>query len=783
MEGVRIWPLSNSGGVNSLGLARPAYAAPGDLDESFDDDGAVTTIFGSLPSHAWDLAIQPDNKTVVAGDSGSDFALARYKADGSLDTSFSTDGKLTTDFGSSSDNIQDVTIQPDGKVVVAGYTQIQFDGQVDDNAWALARYNSDGSLDTSFGTGGKLTTDFGPDFDRASAIAVLPDGKIVASGAYRAGDTVAGTAHDDFAIARYDSDGSLDTSFDTDGKVTTDFGPGQTHDVAYDMAIQDDGRIVLVGDSNQAFALARYNPDGSPSNTFDGDGKLVTSSLDNGGARAVGIQTDGKIVAAGGSWPSDSPGRIFTVARYFGGDDAEAPGPVTNFAYTAPKGAGTISLEWTNPTDSDFAATRVMRSQAGSACDPGFYDGRHDPNLTKVYEGQATSYLDSGMPFGTYCYVAFARDENGNWSEASKLAATPDDTRPVVTIDSGPSGDVSSLSASFTFSSDIQDATFQCSLDGAQFETCSSPKEYTHLAEGSHSFSVRGVNAAGHPGSEAVRSWVVVPESTSQAVAAGDTLSTDSENDGATAADPVETSVTSPVAGSVSITETSTTQPEPSGFSFFGQQITIEAPQATAQGPLILTFILDSSVLSEAGVSLNDLQLFRDGVKIEVCANGSSSTVASPDPCIRDKSQLADGDAKVTVLSSHASQWNFGKTLPTPLYSFQGFFDPVDNPPTFNSVKAGATVPVVFSLGGNQGLDILNGTPTSEPMAYVQGAPVDAIEKTVSATSSGLSYSKKLSTYTYNWTTNKSWAGTYRKFTLKLKDGTEHVAYFKFTKK
>ena len=273
-------------------------------------------------------------------------------------------------------------------------------------------------------------------------------------------------------------------------------------------------------------------------------------------------------------------------------------------------------------------------------------------------------------------------------------------------------------------------------------------------------------------------------DSASETVVAGGTVSTgDGSGGSATSSDPVNTSITTPVAGSVSIQET-TIDPnlQPSGFTFFGQQINIEAPQSDYRNPLTLTFVVDSSLLP-SGTDYTNLQLFRDGARIVNCDGGSSATTASPDPCIKQRTQLSDGDAKITVLSSHASQWNFGAANPgTPLYSFRGFFAPVDNPPTFNSVKAGATVPVVFSLGGNKGLDILNGAPASEPMAYVQGAPIDAVEKTVPATSSGLYYNKKLNVYSYNWTTSKSWAGTNRKFTIKLKDGTEHIAYFKFTR-
>jgi uncharacterized delta-60 repeat protein len=134
-------------------LASPAVAAAGDLDTSFDANGKVTTDFGGFDGAA-EVAIQPGGKIVAAGSAAGDFALARYNRDGSLDASFDGDGKVTTDFGGVFEAASAVAIQRDGKIVVAGST-----GAVDD--FALARYNRDGSLDTRFDGDGKVTTDSG----------------------------------------------------------------------------------------------------------------------------------------------------------------------------------------------------------------------------------------------------------------------------------------------------------------------------------------------------------------------------------------------------------------------------------------------------------------------------------------------------------------------------------------------------------------------------------------------------------------------------------------------
>ncbi|MFF1396789.1 calcium-binding protein [Streptomyces sp. NPDC058287] len=290
-----------------------ALAAPGDLDPSFGTGGKVTTDFGANDG-AEGVALQADGKVVAVGNSGAGFALARYNTDGSLDTSFDTDGKVTTDFGSPSANLAHaVALQADGKIVVAGLVG---DPVTAEGNFALARYNTDGSLDTSFGTGGKVITDMGG-ADGAFGVAVQADGRIVAAGL-----SGAGTAGDNFALARYNADGSLDTSFDNDGKVITDFGGD---DPGHGVAVQADGKIVAVGASaplntgDYDFALARYNTNGSLDTSFDTDGKVTTAfGEDSDTASDVVLQPDGKIVAFGHS--DQLPGNItdfdFALARF-----------------------------------------------------------------------------------------------------------------------------------------------------------------------------------------------------------------------------------------------------------------------------------------------------------------------------------------------------------------------------------------------------------------------------------------------------------------------------------
>src|SRR5262245_54704514 len=216
---------------------------------------------------------------------------------GSLDTTFSGTGKVLTDFSGSKDQAYDVAVQADGKVVAAGSVETTPGG-----GFALARYSLDGSLDATFDGDGKVRTSFAPtSVELGYALARQADGKYVVAGA--AGIPGSGTASD-FALARYNIDGSLDASFDGDGKVMTDF--AALTDQAWAVAIQADGKIVAVGmtrspsTSKFDYALARYNPDGTLDPTFHGDGKV---RFGLGGtdefAEAVAVQPDGKIVIGG----------------------------------------------------------------------------------------------------------------------------------------------------------------------------------------------------------------------------------------------------------------------------------------------------------------------------------------------------------------------------------------------------------------------------------------------------------------------------------------------------
>ena len=293
----------------TLLLARPAAAQPGALDPTFGGDGRVTTdVAAGSPESAQAVAIQPDGKIVAAGSAGSgsraNFALVRYNPDGSLDSAFGAGGRVTTDFLGNAEGIADIALQADGKIVAVG-------GALTGGQYtiALARYNPNGSLDQSFGTGGRVTA--GSTFGRA--LALQPDGKIVVAGSLPA------------VLLRVNPDGTVDTTFGSGGFSELDF-------TAYDIDLDSSGRILVVGDDvviigpdpedpegsigRQDAAVARFTSEGLLDTTFGGGKVLTTVGTLASSFRAVTLQPDGRILAAGSAGNQGGNGNGFAVARY-----------------------------------------------------------------------------------------------------------------------------------------------------------------------------------------------------------------------------------------------------------------------------------------------------------------------------------------------------------------------------------------------------------------------------------------------------------------------------------
>ncbi|MFN0213331.1 MAG: T9SS type A sorting domain-containing protein [Saprospiraceae bacterium] len=295
-----------TGSAKNFAIAR--CNADGMLDTTFNNDGIVTTSVGGW-SVIRSIAIQPDGKIIAVGYSGSNqndgFLLARYNSVGSLDGSFGTNGKVITIISGVEEAPRSVALQPDGKIVVGGYT-----GNNQFQNFALARYTTNGQLDASFGIAGIQITPFTNEPDGITSIALQTDGKIVAAGySYLNGIP-------SFSLARYNADGSLDVTFDSDGKITTTLNDQGSE--AWSLAIQNDGKIVVGGRFGaylkSDFGLVRYNTDGSIDSSFGINGSTVIDIHSSDVIRSIALWPDGRIVAAGSS--SYDTSIVFAIAQY-----------------------------------------------------------------------------------------------------------------------------------------------------------------------------------------------------------------------------------------------------------------------------------------------------------------------------------------------------------------------------------------------------------------------------------------------------------------------------------
>ncbi len=393
---------SLDGAVQQTYTVTVTRAAPvaGNFDLSFATGGMLLTNIGASYDNAYAVLILPDGRILAAGASYNgndyDFSLARFNPDGTPDTTFNGNGTVMTDSGNGGDAIAAMALQPDGKIVVAG-TSYGGSG----NLFAVARYNPDGSLDATFNGTGKFTAQVGTGDCGATALAIQADGKIVAAGYANNG------AEYDFAILRIHgkattgAPGTLDTSFNTTGKVISDL--GGTDDFISALAMQGDGKIVVAGPTNNAgtisAAVARYLTDGSPDTGFNGTGRLVTAVIANGENTpgTLAIQADGKIIVAGLAYNGTS--NDFALFRVHGDPATGAPGTLD----TAFNGTGKVATDIGGGND----AIRAIALQpdgkivaAGSTSQPG-----HAKIAVARYHTDGsldTTFLGTGMTTADY---------------------------------------------------------------------------------------------------------------------------------------------------------------------------------------------------------------------------------------------------------------------------------------------------------------------------------------------------------------------------------------------
>lgn len=307
----KIVVCGSSTASNNSDCAILRFNINGTQDVTFGTNGYVTIDLGSAFDRATSICIQADGKIVVGGSctgsvGNSDFALIRLSVSGALDLTFGTAGIVKTNLAlSSQDFIYAMALQSDGKIVACGTA-----GLTTGDDFGICRYNTDGSIDISFGANGIVTLGIGNAVDEAYGLTIQADGKIVVCGY----SDNSNNDHD-FAVIRLDVNGTLDAGFDGDGKVVTTIG---TDDIARGLAIDANGRIIVCGSSDNGvkidFAVVRYNTNGSLDLSFDLDGIATTSfgnNMDEG--YCVAVQADGKAVAGGTTLSTNFD---FALCRY-----------------------------------------------------------------------------------------------------------------------------------------------------------------------------------------------------------------------------------------------------------------------------------------------------------------------------------------------------------------------------------------------------------------------------------------------------------------------------------
>ena len=528
--------FSESGAGRRFAVVR--HRVDGSLDTSFDGDGSVTTSIGGTRDEGSALALQADGKIIVAGTSYVDgvprFAVVRYRVDGSLDTSFDGDGIATTSIGGHS-FAGAVALQDDGRIVVAGSASLP--GTTGGGWVTLARYHPDGSLDTGFGGDAESWTPSGTfvtpvgNTSTAHAAAIGIDGSIVVAGSMRGGSTT------DIVVVRYDASGAPDPTFGPVGTtragvVITDIDTAL--DVAVDVALQPDGGITVAGFSllgssvrmalvryldtggidpsfgdadgvvtpvigrfSQALAVslddadrivvagdaavgtdydafvARFLSDGTADPSFGTAGAAVTPvGTGNNHGRALALQADGRIVVVG------YDDAAFNVVRYHGN---APPPPATHslVAATAGPGAGSVT---SHPAGIDCGSDCTEAYETGTAVEL-----TATPGPQSVFTGWSGACTGIGE-----CVVTMDADH-------SVVASFEvDDTAPDTTITAGPERVIRDITPTFEFTADEAGSSFQCSVDGAAYTTCTSPHTLGELATGRHEYAVRATDQAGN---------------------------------------------------------------------------------------------------------------------------------------------------------------------------------------------------------------------------------------------------------------------------------------------
>ncbi len=442
--------------TGSLSIVR--FNIDGTLDSSFANGGSAVL---PMAHEIFGLAIQPDGKSVVVGSvllgCCLNILVTRFSSDGALDTSFGGDGIITTGYTAEDQPLvpsalgwhavaSDIAIQADGKLIVSGYAF--YDGY----SARLLRYNSDGSLDSSFDSDGIAWLS---SMYRGQSVALQTDGRIVAAGTSRIWSS---PSFDDYSLMRFNKDGSPDTTFGQEGVVIQPVAPltlgGDGIDDSIDLAIQADGRLVVsgmsefgAGDGGYNSVVLRFNPNGALDSAFGSDGVVITRMALgdwSDGYTAVALQTDGKIVTAGFAQIGSSEIQ-FSVARYDGVSNhpPSVAGVTPNInVITAAPNHSWVQITLSGATDPDgdavtYTITGVSQDEAicGSGSGATGPDAEFRNNRTD--EVWLRAERDGGGDGRVYHLYFLVTDSNGATTWGSTTVSVPKSSNGNPAIDSG----------------------------------------------------------------------------------------------------------------------------------------------------------------------------------------------------------------------------------------------------------------------------------------------------------------------------------------------------------
>lgn len=706
-------------GLALFGLAGSAWAtAPGDLDLSFGPGGTVTTAVTAYSEQGAAVAVQSDGKIVVVGDtraSGGAFAIARYTPGGALDTAFGTSGTVVTRVGTGQAIANSVAIQPDGKIVVAGFAS---NGSDDD--FAVARYLGDGSLDTSFGDGGIVLMAIGSQTDEAAAVALQADGKIVVAGFTSSPtqvcvhDECSYRPHEDFAVVRFLADGQVDGTFNNSGIAITDF--GSDADRADAVALDQNGSIVVSGYSvssgSYAFAVARYTSAGILDASFGAGGKVVTSvgSYDDV-ATTVAVGAGNSVLVGG--YSDSSGGHDFALVRYTSGgllDPSFGSGGEVTTSFGA--------------YEDDLLAVALQSDGRIVAAGTSFLGYTSSKFALARYE--ANGSLDTSFGAAGILTTAIGSGQSG----ARGIALQSDGKIVLAGYASRPSS-----------SNDFQFALARYAVAAPGF-----------------------VDSDG----DGVADGIDPPNSSPGSFADGSGTSGSIVDRGGLAVQVEDA-------------------PAPDGVHIVVGPGTGQATFSVCGG-----FTLKLAAGSDSVVTCGSIRVRVAAGTAQVALGGGSTTVTIPAGVDAKVAANADGSYAVTnygggtvsvTVDGTQTEVPAGTATAVRTWHFVGFTQPVDNLPVLNVAKAGSAIPLKWRLvdSANQPVTTLSSASISvRSLSCTTGTTLDQIEELAPGgsglTNLGNGY------YQLNWKTPSAYAGSCKTLLLDLGEGITRNAAFKFTR-